>query len=259
MRFSELDEKMRIYETAHDVKVMPGLYMIARLDGRGFHKLTEEMNSKRPFCSDFSKYMVETMYSLIEESGFEVSYGYTQSDEISLLFKKDTEIFNRKERKYNSILAGIASANFSLNANRVVCFDCRVIQIPNKEIAIDYFRWRQADAARNCLNSYCYWKLRGEGFTYEKTTEKLNKMPNKDKHDLLMGYGINFNDVEPWKKNGIGMFYVEEDKIGINPITKEEVSTIYAWSVRAGRRYIKIKDDLEYGENYGKFLESIIE
>jgi len=34
MKFDELDVKMRVFETAHDLFVTPGLYMVARLDGR---------------------------------------------------------------------------------------------------------------------------------------------------------------------------------------------------------------------------------
>lgn len=33
MKFDDLDTKMRVYETAHDYCVLPGLYMVARLDG----------------------------------------------------------------------------------------------------------------------------------------------------------------------------------------------------------------------------------
>lgn len=34
MKFDELDTRMRVYETTHDLCVLAGLYMIARLDGR---------------------------------------------------------------------------------------------------------------------------------------------------------------------------------------------------------------------------------
>ena len=40
MRFDDLDRTMRVLETAHDLCVLPGLYVVARLDGRGFTRLT---------------------------------------------------------------------------------------------------------------------------------------------------------------------------------------------------------------------------
>ena len=39
MKFDELDEKMRVFETAHDLCVLPGMHIVARVDGRGFTRL----------------------------------------------------------------------------------------------------------------------------------------------------------------------------------------------------------------------------
>ena len=39
MKFDELDQRMRVYETAHDLCVLPGLWIVARLDGRNFTRL----------------------------------------------------------------------------------------------------------------------------------------------------------------------------------------------------------------------------
>jgi len=33
-----------VFETAHDLCVLPGLHMVARLDGRGFTRLTKEVH-----------------------------------------------------------------------------------------------------------------------------------------------------------------------------------------------------------------------
>ncbi len=39
MKFDDLDKKMRVFETAADLCVLPELYMVARLDGRSFTRL----------------------------------------------------------------------------------------------------------------------------------------------------------------------------------------------------------------------------
>jgi len=44
MKFDDLDQKMRVFETAHDLCVLPGLHVVARLDGRGFTRLTKEVH-----------------------------------------------------------------------------------------------------------------------------------------------------------------------------------------------------------------------
>ena len=58
--------------------------------------------------------------------GFNMLYGFTESDEISLLFSPDENSFGRKLRKLISILAGEASAKFSLRLGDMACFDCRI-------------------------------------------------------------------------------------------------------------------------------------
>lgn len=73
----------------------------------------------------------------------------TESDEISLLFEQDERLFGRKLRKYNSTLAGEASATFSLLLGKRATFDCRISQLPNSSLVVDYFRWRSEDAGRN--------------------------------------------------------------------------------------------------------------
>lgn len=114
MKFNELDQKMRVFETAADYCVLPGVFMVARLDGRSFTRLTKETcQFEAPFDERLRDMMVETADSLMN-CGFRVRYAYTESDEISLLFEQDERLFGRKLRKYNSTLAGEASATFSL-------------------------------------------------------------------------------------------------------------------------------------------------
>ena len=43
MKFDELDQVMRVFETAHDYCVLPGVYIVARIDGRNFTRLTKEL------------------------------------------------------------------------------------------------------------------------------------------------------------------------------------------------------------------------
>ena len=156
MIFDDFDTKMRVYEQSLDQIILPEIYIAARLDGRGFTKLTKEIcKFKPPFDVRFRNKMPHTMEHLMD-CGFRVIYGYTESDEISLLFNSNEDAFGRKVRKYNSILAGEASSAFSLELGRPAAFDCRIIPLPSVERVRDYFLWRQEDAHRNSLNSHCY-------------------------------------------------------------------------------------------------------
>jgi tRNA(His) 5'-end guanylyltransferase len=180
MKFDDLDAKMRIFETAHDHCVLPEIFIVARLDGRGFTKLTKEVHKfEAPFDERFRDLMVHAVEHLMS-CGFQIVYGYTQSDEISLLFAREDASFGRKERKLNSILAGEASVAFSLALGAPASFDCRICQLPTRELVRDYFRWRSEDAHRNALNAHCYWLQRKQGVGVAKATDKLKGMSVAD-------------------------------------------------------------------------------
>ncbi len=251
MKFDELDQKMRVFETAADFCVLPGLNMVARLDGRSFTRLTKDVcQFESPFDERFRDLMVSTAEALMT-CGYRVVYAYTESDEISLLFDLEEQLFARKLRKYNSTLAGEASAQFSLKLGQPVCFDCRISQLPTVEHVVDYFRWRNEDAARNALNSWCYWTLRKQGRSEQQATMELLGRSVSQKNEFLFQYGINFNDLPSWQKRGVGLYWEEYDKPSVNPITQENVT--------ASRRRIRRDFELPMKDEYGEFVRSLID
>ncbi len=251
MKFDELDLKMRVYETAQDRCVLPNMYIVARIDGRGFTKLTKDVHKfKAPFDERFRDYMIETVKHLMN-CGFNVIYGYTESDEISLLFDISENVFSRKHRKFNSILAGEASAKFSLLLGSIGVFDCRLSELPNAQLVIDYFRWRNEDAHRNALNAHCYWCLRANGFSKSEATKKIEKLSTAEKNELLFSYGINFNNLPNWQKRGMGIYWKEVEKEGFNPKTKEKVIV--------KRRVLYEDFELPMKDDYNEFIKTIIE
>lgn len=250
MKFDDLDKKMRLFETAHDLCVLPGIFMVARLDGRGFTRLTKEVHKfEAPFDTRFRDHMLSTVEHLMN-CGFRAIYGYTQSDEISLLFHLNETSFERKLRKFNSVLASEASARFSLSLNGMACFDCRISQLPTAGLVVDYFRWRQEDATRNALNAHCYWLLRKEGKNVKAATEALLHLSVSQKNELLFKRGINFASLPAWQKRGAGVYWAEQEKTGMNPKTGKAVKTT-RW---------RLHRDLELPmkEAYLQFLEQRI-
>lgn len=241
MKFSELDEKMRVYETISDRCVLPGIYMVARLDGRHFHTLTKESGDfEAPFDEKFRDLMVNTTIHLMKESGFNFIYGYTESDEISLLFLLESEDFGRKTRKLNSILAGEASAKFSLLYGKLGAFDCRISELPQKENVVDYFRWRNEDANRNALNAWCYWTLRKEDQDKKQATKAIEGLSTADKNELLFQRGINYNDLPLWQKRGVGFYWKTIERNG------------------AERRELVTDMELPMGDKYGDFIRALL-
>ena len=226
MIFEELDKQMRVYEQSIDQHVLPEMYMVARLDGRNFSRLTKEIcDFEAPFDVQFRDMMVQTVKSLMT-CGFRVVYGFTESDEISLLFHPEETTFGRKVRKYNSILAGQASAAFSMQLGQVAVMDCRIVPLPNMERVQDYFLWRQEDAHRNALNAHCYWLLRKEGMNATAATRQLDGKSIAYKNELLFSRGINFDKLPAWQKRGIGICWGDVEKEGLNPVTGEKMNFV---------------------------------
>ena len=250
MKFDELDQKMRIYEQSLDQTVLPELYMVARIDGRSFTRLTKEIcKFETPFDEQFRNYMIYTVKHLMV-CGFRVVYGFTESDEISLLFHPAENTFGRKVRKYNSILAGEASAAFTHALKRIATFDCRIIPLPTLERVQDYFLWRQEDAHRNGLNAHCYWLLRRNGFSSDEATAQLESKSVAHKNELLFQQGINFDKIPAWQKRGVGVYWEEYEKTGLNPITGQMENAV--------RKRLIVNDDLPLREEYAQMISSFI-
>lgn len=252
MKFDDLDQRMRVFETAHDLCVLPGISMVARLDGRGFTRLTKEVHQfKAPFDERFRDLMVNTTEYLMTGCGFRFDYGYTESDEISLLFPPGERGFGRKLRKLISILAAEASAKFSLLLGAPGTFDCRISQLPTTTDVVDYFRWRNEDAFRNALSAHCYWCLRNKGEPVAAATKALEGRSVAAKNELLFENGINFNELPAWQKRGVGLYW--------EPFERPARDLNTGQPTVAARRRIRRDLELPMKEEYSTFLRCIIE
>ena len=251
MRFEELDVRLRAFETNDDHCVLPDLHIVVRLDGRGFTRQTREVwRLDAPFDVRFRDHMLDTVEHLMTACGFGVVYGYTQSDEISLLLRRDDATFGRKTRKLLSILAGEASARFTLAMGQMACFDARICPLPTEAHVVDYFRWRHEDAHRNALNAHGYWLLRKQGESARAATAALAGLSVADKNELLFRGGIQFNELPAWQKRGAALYLREEARTGVDPRTGAACVT---------RRRVLHRDlDLPVGEAYGAFVAAFI-
>jgi tRNA(His) guanylyltransferase len=242
VRSADLEARMRPYETTLDTPVPPGFTIVARLDGRGFTRLTRELcQFEAPFDPRFRDLMAVACRRLMD-CGFNVRLAYSESDEISLLFDPAEACFGRKPRKWISVLAGEASAAFSLALGQTASVDARLSVLPGREQVIDYFRWRMADAARCCLNGHAYWLLRRQGLTARAASEHLLGLGRADKHELLFQAGINLDALPTWQKRGFGVYWVDTPRTGRNPLTGQTTTT--------RRRTLEVDLELPWGAEF---------
>jgi len=145
--------------------------------------------------------MVDTMVHLLKETNARL--GYTQSDEISLLFYSDTFdckiFFDGNVLKMVSTLSAIASVFFNEYlpemkiSNKRPTFDCRIANYPIDEVA-NYFVWREQDAVRNSIQAAAQANFSHnsiQGLNCNQLQEKLWKEK-----------GINWNDYSSAQKRG---------------------------------------------------------
>ena len=247
MRPDEFEGRMRRLECFHALRCPDGAWVILRLDGRWVTHFTES-RCEKPFDERFHGWMVAAAKAVLEDFGG--LYAYTESDEVSVLLPRGWAHFDREVEKAVSVSAGLASAAFSLASGVAAHFDCRVVLAPADEQVADYFRWRQADAARCALNGWCYWTLRKEGLDPRAATRQLSGLSAADKHELLFRRGVNFNDLPPWQKRGTGLSWEAYPHTGRNPLTGEAVT--------ATRRRVREDRELTTGDAYATLIAGLL-
>lgn len=202
---NSLSTRMKLYESIPKSSLNPRLPIIIRLDGVSFHTYTKGMNK---FNLDIKQAMIETTKKLCEKIPGCV-YGYTQSDEISLLLVNYKTLdmsswHNSEVEKIVSITASIATMTFNKYfsgiaqySNKEAYFDSRVFNLPKDEVT-NYFYWRQQDATRNSIQTL--------GQLYF-THNELNKKSNNEIQDMLFSQkNINWNELKPYFKRGLCLY-----------------------------------------------------
>jgi len=198
----QIGDRMKAYEKKASMKLDPTLPMIARIDGHKFSMFTKGF--KRPFDERIHNAMRSTMADLLEK--FNSVFGYTQSDEITLVFAPCTEnqsmLFDGKVVKISSLLAAYATVRFNFHLMKSTFespkedklrskvdrmdahFDGRVFNVPTTGEALNNVLWRCAfDCRRNSISAlgftlYNQKELQGIGST--KLQEKMKIEKNVD-------------------------------------------------------------------------------
>lgn len=205
---------MKEYEVYSSLKVPKNSKVIVRLDGRAFHKLSSDLELEKPYDETFCNVVVKVCEDLFRE--FSPVFLYTFSDEISLLLENIP--FEGRIEKINSVIASFASSSFVINYDadfkKPPAFDSRIIPISDDDI-LKYFRWRQDEAWRNCVNSHGISYLKTK-YSNTEANEKIKGMKLNEIHELLFQNGINLNDVETYKKRGIGIYRKDKEIVGFN-------------------------------------------
>ena len=205
---------MKEFEVYSSLKVPKNSKIIVRLDGRSFHKLARDLKLVKPYDDDFYEVMSKVCRDMFEE--FSAEFAYSFSDEISLLL--NTVPFEGRIEKINSVMASFAASSFVMHYDKEFkkppAFDSRIIPITDGDI-LGYFKWRQDESWRNCVNSYGISYLKSK-YSNSEANDKIKGMNLSDIHEFLFENGVNLNDVENYKKRGIAVYRKNKKVMGFN-------------------------------------------
>ena len=200
--YDEMGNRMKFLEGFEaDRKFMPLLPVCCRLDGKCFHAYTKDM--QKPYDDRMVATMSTVTKWLVAETGARI--GYTQSDEISLVFYSDdydSQIyFDGRIMKLTSVLAAMCSLRFYKLSIEFMpekiqedpIFDCRVWVVPTQMEAVNLLMWRESDCLKNSISSAasCYY-----------SHHELDGKNSSERQELLFLKGINFNDYPSFFKRG---------------------------------------------------------
>lgn len=184
-KYNEFDIRMKNYENVSKNYLNKKEPVIIRIDMKAGHSFTKGLT--KPFDSIFSITMQDTLITLCNNIQG-CKFGYTQSDEISLLLtdfdNEDTAgWFDYNINKLISVSASMATLYFNKNFQdnveeylfyaskeynirdliekekilnskiNTALFDSRAFNLPIDEVT-NYFIWRQNDGMRNSIQSF---------------------------------------------------------------------------------------------------------
>lgn len=172
MKTTPLGDKIKGLESVTNM-TLSGSY-VARLDGKGFSRYCKGL--KKPFDDGFRTLMLEVTKHLVQYSG--ASLGYTQSDEITLVFENLNHWWGGRVQKIVSDLATEATLIFNQNRPNHINnpsngkFDCRVFGVTADE-AFEALQWRVEDCFTNAISMIAQSRFSHTELEKKSTTSKI--------------------------------------------------------------------------------------
>lgn len=200
--FKDIEERVALYESLKNVKFVPGLPILMRLDGSSFSSFTKGL--QRPFDQRLTDLMIETAKYVVDLTNAKL--GLVGSDEITiLLYEEDIKsqtIYNGRYEKLLSEIPAQVSVFFNKELPKYLpekidkspYFDAKAWQVPTLEEAFNCFWVREESITRNAITMAAL---------SEYSHKQLEGVSGPQKQEMLFQKGINFNDYPVSFKRGV--------------------------------------------------------
>lgn len=224
----DLGVRMKDYEATSKTRLLKGMPVIVRVDGKAFHTYTKDC--ERPFDEELAQaFWYATKETCKEFAGVKIAYH--QSDEVSFLLMNYNKVttqppYNNEVQKLTSLFASKFTLHFNYfmwqrgHWNRKAEFDARVWNLPEHEVC-NYFIWRSVfDAQRNSVSM-----LAQANFSH-KSLQNLSTKKLQEK--LILEKGIDWNSLPVWQKRGVAIIKKQEPKtVTYNGETKAVIRNVW--------------------------------
>ena len=213
-------------------------FLVACIDGRGFGRMLR----RRPEVESsldlrIRDVMIATADQLMNCS-LRISYAHTHSDKISLLLHRDEA---RDRSELVSILAGEASAKFTLLIGELACFTCRLHTLPDADSVVDYFGERQVDAERCAIVAQGELAMRRAG---EGASARFQDLDATRQRMLLRE--LDLASLPIWQRRGVGLRWMQ-----LQPL--QPLQPVHGQASPPLRR-VRVELELPAGDDYEEFL-----
>lgn len=197
-----MGDRMKRYEsTTTDIELERNLPVYVRLDMRAGHSFCRGLD--KPFDDDYSFAMKEATKYMVDKTG--AILGYTQSDEISLVYEDCTKMpFENRLFKLQSVFASMATGAFIINGlktklkdrieSKTPSFDCRVMNLPSMKEAANMILWRSMDSVKNSITLVALEHFSNKEIHKKNGNEKIQMLKEKgvDYFSFPEGYRYGF-------------------------------------------------------------------
>jgi len=146
---------------------LPNCWIVVRVDGRGFSRFADVHGYVKPNDVRGLNLMTRAATCVMDEFR-DICLAFGQSDEYSFVFRKDTNLFNRRASKLMTTVNSLFASSFvfhwtgffgPIRLQYPPTFDARVVMYPTDKNLKDYLGWRQADVHVNNLYNTAFWGL----------------------------------------------------------------------------------------------------
>jgi tRNA(His) 5'-end guanylyltransferase len=207
---TSLRERQEEYESKYDSLIIKRLPIVIRAELRNLKRLTQ--NLSKPYCSEFSDIMANSMlYTIVEIQ--DAVFGFQHGGEITFVLRNDKSLehepwYQNNIQKIVSTVSGLLTAGFyryvdiidvdeDINLVGDAIFHAKAFGLPYIAEVVNNLIWRQQLGIRKAISEAAFVELEDK-FGRRTAAKILNGKSDEEKSELLLRHcGINFYEYYP--------------------------------------------------------------